>query len=217
MEICGVLIGRKENGRTIVTGAVAGEGAAHGGSHVTFTQQAWVAIHEEKNRLYPGQSIVGWYHSHPGFGVFLSDHDFFIHQNFFSEAGSLAWVYDPQSDEEGCFGWDGNDINSVERFEIIGGGKTKAARRREASTTREIDNDTIPIDITPDQPTKNHFFHFVVVLAVILGLCAGFLLPQVISRVKKILSVTRNPQAPEGATYDSAHKDGSSPGKTGGR
>jgi proteasome lid subunit RPN8/RPN11 len=81
-EICGVLIGRQGDGGTTVTGSVPGEGAAQGGAHVTFTQEAWVRIHEEKDRKYSGQSIVGWYHSHPGFGVFLSDHDTFIHKNF---------------------------------------------------------------------------------------------------------------------------------------
>ncbi len=32
-------------------------------------------------------SIVGWYHSHPGFGVEFSDMDMFIQKNFFSSAG----------------------------------------------------------------------------------------------------------------------------------
>lgn len=118
-EICGVLIGRQGDGGTAVTGSVAGEGAAQGGAHVTFTQEAWVRIHEEKDRKYSGQSIVGWYHSHPGFGVFLSDHDLFIHKNFFSEPGSLAWVYDPHSDEEGCFGWNGGEVRRLERYGVV--------------------------------------------------------------------------------------------------
>lgn len=118
-EICGVLIGRQGDDGTIVTGAVAGEGAAQGGAHVTFTQEAWVKIHEEKDRKYSGQAIVGWYHSHPGFGVFLSDQDLFIHKNFFSSPGSLAWVYDPHSDEEGCFGWNGGDVRRCERYGVV--------------------------------------------------------------------------------------------------
>lgn len=118
-EICGVLIGRQNDGGTTVTGSVPGEGAAQGGAHVTFTQEAWVRIHEEKDRKYSGQAIVGWYHSHPGFGVFLSDHDTFIHKNFFSDPGSLAWVYDPHSDEEGCFGWNGGDVCRLERYGVV--------------------------------------------------------------------------------------------------
>ena len=59
-----------------------------------FTQETWTRIHEEKDARYPDHKIVGWYHSHPGFGVFLSDHDLFIHKNFFSQPGQLAWVFD---------------------------------------------------------------------------------------------------------------------------
>jgi len=118
-EICGALIGRQTDGGTLVIGAVPGEGAAQGGAHVTFTQEAWIRIHEEKDRKFSGQAIVGWYHSHPGFGVFLSDHDTFIHKHFFSEPGSLAWVYDPHSDEEGCFGWNGGEVRRLERYGVV--------------------------------------------------------------------------------------------------
>ena len=117
-EICGALIGRQSDAGTFVNGAVPGEGAAQGGAHVTFTQEAWVRIHEEKDRKYSGQAIVGWYHSHPGFGVFLSDHDIFIHKNFFSTPGSLAWVYDPHSDEEGCFGWNGGEVRRLAHYGV---------------------------------------------------------------------------------------------------
>lgn len=117
-EICGALIGRQSDARTFVNGAVPGEGAAQGGAHVTFTQEAWVRIHEEKDRQFSGQAIVGWYHSHPGFGVFLSDHDIFIHKHFFSTPGSLAWVYDPHSDEEGCFGWTGGEVRRLAHYGV---------------------------------------------------------------------------------------------------
>ncbi len=36
----------------------------------------------------PNIDIVGWYHTHPSFGIFLSHHDLFIHQNFFCPAAS---------------------------------------------------------------------------------------------------------------------------------
>ena len=131
LEICGVLIGRQSDSSTIVNGAIAGEGASQGGAHVTFTQNTWNRIHEEKDKRYPYQSIVGWYHSHPGFGVFLSDHDVFIHEHFFSNAGSLAWVYDPHSDEEGCFGWVKGNVSRLKRFEVVSEGDKMTGLRSE--------------------------------------------------------------------------------------
>lgn len=104
-EVCGVLIGNSKAGRIFITAAIAARNASEGGTHVTFTQDAWEHIYRIKDESYPQDRIVGWYHSHPGFGVFLSDHDTFIQQNFFSSPDQIAWVYDPHSDEEGCFGW----------------------------------------------------------------------------------------------------------------
>ena len=68
--------------------AFPGAKAVQGGTHVTFTQDTWEHIYQIKDRDYPDARIVGWYHSHPGFGVFLSDHDTFIHKNFFSAAAA---------------------------------------------------------------------------------------------------------------------------------
>jgi proteasome lid subunit RPN8/RPN11 len=104
-EICGVLIGSEEDGATTIDASIPGTNAVEAGTHVTFTQDTWEHIYRVKDRDYPDARIVGWYHSHPGFGVFLSDHDTFIHKNFFSAPRQVAWVYDPHSDEEGCFGW----------------------------------------------------------------------------------------------------------------
>jgi hypothetical protein len=54
---------------------------------------------------HPGKKIVGWYHSHPDFGVFLSDMDMFIHRHFFNLPWQVAHVYDPIRKEEGVFVW----------------------------------------------------------------------------------------------------------------
>jgi proteasome lid subunit RPN8/RPN11 len=115
-EVCGVLIGGFEDGLTQVRACVAGANAAQGGAHVTFTQDTWEHIYKIKDRDFPDERIVGWYHSHPGFGIFLSDHDTFIHKNFFSAPEQIAWVFDPHSDEEGCFGWHGSRLERIPRF-----------------------------------------------------------------------------------------------------
>lgn len=112
-EVCGVLIGNTEHERMTVEACIAGINAAQGGAHVTFTQDTWEHIYKIKDKDFPEHKIVGWYHSHPGFGVFLSEHDLFIQQNFFSNPQQVAWVYDPHTDEEGCFGWVGGNIEKL--------------------------------------------------------------------------------------------------------
>ena len=64
-------------------------------------------IHETLETKYPGKKIVGWYHTHPGFGIFLSGMDLFIQNNFFNQPWQIATVYDPKAEEEGTFIWRG--------------------------------------------------------------------------------------------------------------
>lgn len=117
-EVCGVLIGNTEQDRMTVEACIAGINAAQGGAHVTFTQDTWEHIYKIKDKEFPDHKIVGWYHSHPGFGVFLSEHDLFIQQNFFSNPLQVAWVFDPHTDEEGCFGWIGSNIEKLSDIRV---------------------------------------------------------------------------------------------------
>jgi proteasome lid subunit RPN8/RPN11 len=118
-EVCGVLVGSENGNVTSVEASIPGANAVQGGTHVTFTQDTWEHIYRIKDRDYPEARIVGWYHSHPGFGVFLSDHDTFIHKNFFSAPRQVAWVYDPHSDEEGCFGWVEERLERLSRIVFV--------------------------------------------------------------------------------------------------
>jgi proteasome lid subunit RPN8/RPN11 len=118
-EICGILIGSAADGVTRVTARIVGEGASQGGAHVTFTQDTWEHIYKVKDAEFPSESIVGWYHSHPGFGIFLSDYDLFIHENFFNALHQVAWVFDPHSDEEGCFGWIAKKVEPLPEVAVI--------------------------------------------------------------------------------------------------
>jgi proteasome lid subunit RPN8/RPN11 len=117
-EICGVLVGKDRDSLVEVQACIAGANAEEAGAHVTFTQATWEHIYKIKDERYPNLRIVGWYHSHPGFGVFLSEHDTFIHKNFFSSPGQVAWVFDPHSDEEGCFGWANGRIERLTRIAV---------------------------------------------------------------------------------------------------
>jgi proteasome lid subunit RPN8/RPN11 len=137
-EVCGVLIGNTEQERMTVEACIPGINAAQGGAHVTFTQDTWEHIYKIKDKDFPDHKIVGWYHSHPGFGVFLSEHDLFIQQNFFSNPQQVAWVFDPHTDEEGCFGWIGG---SIEKLSDIRVGYSQAVEITDAATHDDEDFD----------------------------------------------------------------------------
>jgi proteasome lid subunit RPN8/RPN11 len=146
-EVCGVLIGQDRDHRIDVAACIEGQNAEEAGAHVTFTQETWEHIYAVKDQKYPEDRIVGWYHSHPGFGVFLSDHDTFIHRNFFSSPGQVAWVFDPHSDEEGCFGWVGDRIERLKQIGVVdrrGGEEAHEGERPETHTTNGTHDEAIP-------------------------------------------------------------------------
>lgn len=105
-EVGGVLVGRKfDGGSQVITGSIQADMAQGDLTSLTFTHDAWTQIHAKIESDHVGHEIVGWYHSHPGHGIFLSNHDAFIHQNFFPDPACLALVIDPLNGEEGMFGW----------------------------------------------------------------------------------------------------------------
>ena len=123
-EICGVLVGKifqDQDGLWVAAdAAIRGTSARQGGKHVTYTQETWEKIYEIKDRDHPSLNIVGWYHTHPGFGVEFSDMDRFIQQNFFSGAGQFALVSDPLSGDEAMCANMPNGLRDVGQFWVDG-------------------------------------------------------------------------------------------------
>jgi proteasome lid subunit RPN8/RPN11 len=74
-------------------------------SHVslTFTQDSLVHFHNIIEQRYIGRQIVGWYHTHPRMGVFLSQYDTWLHDHFFPEPWQVALVVEPYSCLGGFF------------------------------------------------------------------------------------------------------------------
>jgi proteasome lid subunit RPN8/RPN11 len=109
VEICGVLVGRwardAEGPFVRVAESIRGEAATSKFAEVTFTHGTWAKINAEMDSRFADLAIVGWYHSHPDFGVFLSDRDRFIQEHFFSGPGQVAYVVDPIRRTEGVFTW----------------------------------------------------------------------------------------------------------------
>lgn len=109
IEICGALVGtlcRDDRGPYLyIQASIPGQHAESQNTSVTFTAETWTAIQAEMDRSHADQKILGWYHTHPGFGVFLSGMDLFIQEHFFGLPWQIALVYDPISHEDGLFLW----------------------------------------------------------------------------------------------------------------
>ncbi len=106
----------------------------------TYTHDSWEEITRERDRLYPDLDIVGWYHTHPDFGIFLSSHDLFIHRNFFSQPLQLAYVVDPIRQTRGFFRWRDGGLDQVGGYFVSSDRGERVALARLVNDLESIPN-----------------------------------------------------------------------------
>ena len=168
VEICGVMVGelcKDERGPFVsVLHSIRGDAAESKMAEVTFTHNTWSKINAEMDSKYPKLSIVGWYHSHPDFGIFLSDRDQFIQEHFFNGPGQIAYVVDPVRKTEGVFIWSDGKPTLTRSYWVgdeltlsTGVGEESKPRRSQMSREPEIENRT-PIVMAQAVPAGESFF-----------------------------------------------------------
>lgn len=142
-ESGGMLIGTilEEFGKTniIISGFIEAKYCEATPTTLKFTHETWEYVHKEIEKKYPGKKIVGWIHTHPDFGIFLSEYDKFIHQNFFNEDYQVAYVVDPIQKIEGFYFWINKKIEKCKGFYIYdktGAKITFDADKEEAAVTK---------------------------------------------------------------------------------
>lgn len=125
-ELGGMLFGKIVANKTEILGFVPALKASKEQVSLTFTHEVWEEILQEGAERFPDYRIVGWYHTHPAFGIFLSDYDSFIQENFFSGKAQLALVIDPIAGSLGWFDLDTKKkIRKIAIEETITGPKEK--------------------------------------------------------------------------------------------
>jgi proteasome lid subunit RPN8/RPN11 len=91
-----------------------------------FTHDTWERISREREAFPEDLAMVGWYHTHPDWGVFLSGMDMFICDNFFNRPLDVALVIDPCRRDRGWFFW----TNQSDRIRRAGGFVVYTSRHR---------------------------------------------------------------------------------------
>jgi len=108
-EVGGIMVGEwctdDKTGEqfVVVEHALPARHTRQGSVYLTFTQDSLVDIHDEIDAHFKGKKIVGWYHTHPRMGIFLSHYDTWLHQHFFPEPWQVALVVEPHSANGGFF------------------------------------------------------------------------------------------------------------------
>jgi proteasome lid subunit RPN8/RPN11 len=158
-EICGILAGTQcedDDGPFLkVSAAVRGEAAKKGSTHVTFTHETWDAIHKAMEKDHPRLDIVGWYHSHPGFGVEFSEMDIFIQKNFFKADTQVAFVVDPLGGQNAMCLDTKEGIKYIDRFWVDGREqKCQVPRRDDKSDESESEEEDSEVMLTANPSTR---------------------------------------------------------------
>ncbi|HUW12456.1 MAG TPA: Mov34/MPN/PAD-1 family protein [Anaerolineae bacterium] len=119
-EVGGVLLGTASRYEGItyveVVAAIRAALTQAGAAHVTFTPETWSAISRQREVDFPDLVAVGWYHTHPRMGVFLSEDDRFLHRSFFGEPWQIALVVEPHKHHAKFFIWRDNTIAPASGF-----------------------------------------------------------------------------------------------------
>ncbi len=133
VELGGVMLGGQyedEQGRAfvVITDSLRAKHYESTKGSFKFTHDTWSEISRERDEFPDDLQIVGWYHTHPDWGVFLSGMDMFICDNFFNKRLDVALVIDPCRQDRGLFQWTGD---AAERIRRTGGFYVTASRFRQ--------------------------------------------------------------------------------------
>lgn len=119
-EVGGVLLGvaYRHAGKAFVDvrRALPARSSDHGPIHFTFNADAWSQIHRDRAAQYPGLDIVGWFHTHPGLGIFFSADDVVVHSAAFVLPWHAALVVDPVTRRTGSFAWRKGALEALPGF-----------------------------------------------------------------------------------------------------
>ncbi len=108
-EVGGILVGKitlpdEKTFSLEVAGCLPATAARSERASVLFTAQSLEDMKTQRLAQFPHLQVVGWYHTHPGFGVFLSRQDYSLHNLAFDfYPWCVALVVDPVKDQMACF------------------------------------------------------------------------------------------------------------------
>ncbi|MFO0065928.1 MAG: Mov34/MPN/PAD-1 family protein [Pirellulaceae bacterium] len=79
----------------------------------------WGELMTSALQRHPGLEIVGWDHTHPGMGIFLSEQDLFVAGHFFPAPYQLSLVIDPVRGLAGAFRMVAGKATPLAGFQLL--------------------------------------------------------------------------------------------------
>lgn len=152
VELGGVLLGGQYvdddgNPFVVVSDSLRAQHYESSRGHFKFTHDTWTQIGRQRDEFSDDLQMVGWYHTHPDWGVFLSGMDRFICDHFFDRPLDVALVIDPLRNDRGWFYW---KQDGGERLPRTGGFRVTASRFRRRELAAYVAQLESKITMKPD-------------------------------------------------------------------
>jgi proteasome lid subunit RPN8/RPN11 len=123
-ECAGLLLGSVDSEGKVriihVSAAIPAQSAVGTRASVRIPLSAWEEMLRVRDLEYDDLRILGWFHTHAGWGVFMSDADIFIHRHFFPHPNMVAYVLDPTTGRDGFFYWHDGKIGLCPSYGLVG-------------------------------------------------------------------------------------------------
>lgn len=113
VEVMGLMTGRvfrDDDGTYAIINGVLRSALISDEYSVKFDKSSTDKLFDGVDSMNDDDVIAGWYHTHPGFGCFMSDTDQKTHQGIFGNDCGFAVVIDPLGQEIKAFGQGSEEI-----------------------------------------------------------------------------------------------------------
>ncbi|NLK97324.1 MAG: LysM peptidoglycan-binding domain-containing protein [Epulopiscium sp.] len=85
---------------------------------VLLTDEVMNEVRAKLNKYFPDCELMGWMHTQPGYGIFLTTQDIRLQKQFFGKPYQTLMIIDPIENIEAFFLWDKEEVRSAEGYYI---------------------------------------------------------------------------------------------------
>lgn len=85
-----------------------------------FIESVWKKAFAQASKQFPGMSVVGWFHSHPGTGSSVTEAEKEVHAKFFPKQSQVIYIVDPVVGERSFYLWRDGTLRNSGGFRIYG-------------------------------------------------------------------------------------------------
>lgn len=86
--------------------------------HIVFTEGMWTEIHEQLDKYFPNEEIVGWFFTAPGIGMEMTDTLYRTHRNHFGGNDKVLFLMEPGEKEETFFRYENGQMSKQSGYYV---------------------------------------------------------------------------------------------------